>query len=36
MSDLNRDPSEVYNRKVFIITSICVALYVGAVVSFVL
>jgi hypothetical protein len=36
MSDPNQDPSEVYNKKVFIIASICVALYVGAVVSFVL
>ena len=38
MSDQNRDPSpdEVYNKKVFVITSICVVLYVGAVISFVL
>ena len=38
MSDQNQDPSpdEVYNKKVFVITSICVVLYVGAVISFVL
>ena len=38
MSDPNRDPSpdEVYNKKVFVVTSICVALYVGAVNFFVL
>jgi len=38
MSDQSREPSpdEIYNKKVFVITTICVALYVGAVLSFVL
>jgi hypothetical protein len=38
MSDKTKEPTpdQIYNKKVFVITTTCVALYVGAVVLFVL
>ena len=38
MSDQDQDskPDQIYVKKVFVITTVCVALYVGSVVLFVL